>query len=125
MGTKKLIVVVDDEPNLCELLHDLLDDAGYDVRCASDGAEALALLQSLDRRPCMVICDLIMPVMDGEDLLRATRADPGLCDLPFLFMSTDPSRAPSGHPFLTKPADLDVILRAAEQCCGSSVSVAS
>jgi CheY-like chemotaxis protein len=122
---KKIIVIVDDEPGLCETIQDYLEDEGYDVRIALDGAQALTVLHDLPQKPCMVLCDIIMPVMDGVTLFRTTRADPVLGGIAFVFTSTDPSRAPSGEPFMRKPLNFEQILDTVRRCCGPDASLAS
>jgi DNA-binding response OmpR family regulator len=70
------VLVVDDEPMLVNLLHYLLEHAGFEVATAGNGAEALALVRA---RPFeLVLSDLMMPVMDGKALLAAIQreADP-------------------------------------------------
>lgn len=111
----KLVFVVDDEPGFCDTLQDLLEDEGYEVRTAMDGSRALALLRALDRQPCIILSDLLMPILDGHGLYQAVRADPALAKIPFLFMSTDPSRAPAGEPAIRKPIDVDAILAAVKR----------
>ncbi len=61
------VLVVDDEPDLREALQDLLELDGYDVRCAEGGAEALEQVQTA--RPQLIILDLMMPQMNGEEFL--------------------------------------------------------
>ena len=69
--SKGLILVVDDEPELCRALSKLLNRNGYEVLTAGDGEEALALLRQHDVH--LVLSDLIMPRMGGLDLLKAAK----------------------------------------------------
>ena len=124
-SSSKLIMVVDDEPGLCETFQDLFGDRGYDVRIAQDGAQALEVLESLTARPCMIICDVIMPVMDGNEFHRHLKAHAVFATVPVLFMTSDPSRSPAGQLFMKKPVNFDVLLEAVRRCCDASVSVAS
>ena len=66
------ILVVDDDPNIRELVRVFLREAGFDVYEASDGVEALAKLETL--KADMVILDVMMPNMDGWELCRELRA---------------------------------------------------
>jgi two-component system, NtrC family, response regulator HydG len=66
---RPMILVVDDEPELCRALGKLLDRNGYDVLTAGDGEQALALLRQHDVH--LVLTDLVMPRMGGLDLLKA------------------------------------------------------
>ena len=99
------VLVVDDEPDVRETLRDLVEMCGCSVMVAANGAEALALLA--DRRPCMIILDLLMPVMTGEEMLAAMRREPTLAELPVVISTSAPERAPSGVPVLRKPIDID------------------
>jgi CheY-like chemotaxis protein len=60
------ILIVDDEPDSLEALQRLLSHDGFEVTSASSGNEAIALVQ--ERRPDLIICDLMMPQMTGFDL---------------------------------------------------------
>ena len=70
----ELILVVDDNPLNMKLLSFLLTKRGYEVRCAPDGKEALALLQEF--RPALILMDMQMPGIDGFELTRRLKADP-------------------------------------------------
>ncbi|MBX3273481.1 MAG: response regulator [Sandaracinaceae bacterium] len=62
------ILVIDDDPDLCEILRRTLTHAGYRVVTASDGMEAIRAFEL--NRPSMLFVDLMMPHLDGEELLR-------------------------------------------------------
>jgi CheY-like chemotaxis protein len=68
------IVVVDDEETICETLKDVLEEEGYAVQCAGDGIAALALLRAMDAAPRMIILDLLMPRMDGNEVRPTPRS---------------------------------------------------
>jgi len=72
MTQRKDILVVDDEARLVSLVETYLTQSGYGVITASNGAEALAIAQR--ENPELIILDLMMPVMDGYEFLRAYRA---------------------------------------------------
>jgi two-component system, sensor histidine kinase and response regulator len=110
-STSRTVLVVDDEPDIRESLQEALGDQGYSVFVACNGKEALRLLPDLPR-PCAVILDLIMPVMDGAELYAAMRATPGLADIPVLMSTSDTSRVPQLVPVMKKPVNLDRLLTA-------------
>jgi CheY-like chemotaxis protein len=84
-GTRPLILLVDDEPAVRLTLARALTDNGYEVRTASDGQAALTMLEGLETLPAIVITDLHMTGIGGEELARAlTRRYP---DLPVIFMT--------------------------------------
>ena len=65
---KKRILIVDDDPEICETLSDILDEEGYDVVTANDGQEALEKIRQDSFN--LVITDIKMPIMDGMALLK-------------------------------------------------------
>jgi CheY-like chemotaxis protein len=115
---RKIVVVVDDEPGICETLEEVFHDEGYAVHCAADGARALALFKALPRRPCVVVLDLIMPVLDGNAVYQAMQADPQLRDIAVVITTSDPSIAPAGVSTMKKPVNLDVLIETVRKCCG-------
>lgn len=106
---RRTVLVVDDELDIRESLRDALKDEGYDVHLASNGREALDLLPRLPR-PCAVILDVIMPIMNGAEAYRAIRDTPALADVPILISTSDPSRAPADAVVMKKPINLDRLL---------------
>jgi CheY-like chemotaxis protein len=75
------ILVVDDDPDIRQLVAELLRLSGFESQTASSGVEALQRLAD-DPLPSLVLLDVQMPVMDGWDTLRSIRAQPHLRDLP-------------------------------------------
>jgi CheY-like chemotaxis protein len=102
------VLVVDDDTDLRESLGDVLRGEGYAVTLASNGREALDLLPGLNR-PCAVLLDMAMPVMNGTEFYRAMRAVPALADIRVGILTCDPSLAPSGLPRMKKTS-LDRLL---------------
>jgi DNA-binding response OmpR family regulator len=78
----RLILVVDDDPDIRELVKQLLDRRGFDVMVARDGQEALKLF--FDRRPDLVVLDVQMPVLDGWKTLERIRE---LSDVPVVMLT--------------------------------------
>ncbi len=106
------LLVVDDELSILEALQDILSLEGYEVVTAYNGAEGLRRIE--EQRPDLVLLDLMMPVMDGREMLRRVREDPALKDLPVVVMSAGriaeaERRAASAT--LAKPFDLDHLLQ--------------
>lgn len=88
------VLIVDDEFGLADITADLLTEAGYDVALAINGKLGLA---SLAARPAeLVLTDLMMPVMDGPEMIRRMRADPTLARIPTILMTALPEAIPSG-----------------------------
>jgi CheY-like chemotaxis protein len=84
--TRPLVAVVDDDPGVRDLVANVLNEAGYDVEVASDGAEALRLVA--DRPPRLLLVDIQMPNVDGPSLVRELRAR--LRELPVVVMTGRP-----------------------------------
>ena len=79
------ILLIDDEPHLLLALGDYLRQAGYQVVAASSGEEGLETLR--DWQPDLIICDIMMPGMDGFDVRRALEKDSRHRDTPFIFLT--------------------------------------
>jgi CheY-like chemotaxis protein len=117
---REIVVVVDDEPGICETLAEVFQDEGYTVHCAPDGARAMALFRSLERRPCVVLLDLFMPIMDGNAVYEAMQADPALRDIAVVITTSDPSSAPAGVSIMKKPVSLKQLIETVHKCCRDS-----
>jgi len=115
------ILVVEDTPNLLELLEVTLRFKGYPVIGAANGEEALQMVEKV--RPALVITDILMPKMDGYALVYHLRKNPPTSQIPVIFISAtyltkeDKSFALSlgGVRFIEKPIDTeDFLLTVAE-----------
>jgi DNA-binding NarL/FixJ family response regulator len=81
----KKLLLIDDDPNLILLVKDYLEFRGYDVMTAENGREALEVLDN--KVPDMIICDVMMPEMDGYSLVKHIRQEPRTNTIPVLFLS--------------------------------------
>jgi DNA-binding NarL/FixJ family response regulator len=84
-GNHRRLLLIDDDPNLILLVKDYLEFRGYEVITAENGREALEVLEQ--EVPDMIICDVMMPEMDGYSLVSAIRQDPKTSWIPVLFLS--------------------------------------
>ena len=82
---KTRILVVDDEPDILELVRMNLDQSGFDTRCAASGNDALDLLRS--DPPDLVVLDLMLPDRSGTEVCREIRSDAKLRDLPVIMLT--------------------------------------
>ncbi|MBM3507865.1 MAG: response regulator [Alphaproteobacteria bacterium] len=87
-STMKSILLVDDEFGIVETLKELLESEGFKVSCASNGKDALARLAT--ERPDLAVVDVMMPVMNGIEMLRAMRSNQQQRHVPVLLMSAVP-----------------------------------
>jgi DNA-binding NarL/FixJ family response regulator len=81
----KRLLLIDDDPNLILLVKDYLEFRGYEVITAGNGREALEVLEQ--EIPDMIICDVMMPEMDGIAFVQHVREDPRTNWIPVLFLS--------------------------------------
>ena len=70
-GDQKQLLLIDDDPNLILLVKDYLEFRGYAVNTAGNGREALEMLDATE--PDMIICDVMMPEMDGYTFVKQVR----------------------------------------------------
>jgi len=98
------------------LLRVTLEGAGYAVVEAHHGAVAITRAQ--ESRPDLVVTDLMMPVMDGRELIDRLRADPETATTPILILSANGNlRVGHADQALSKPFDLDVLLETVRTLC--------
>ena len=120
------ILVVEDDDAIRELVSDVLRDDGYDVREATNGAEALK--QVCNERPDLIVLDLMMPVMDGWAFVEECRVKAFCEDVPIVVTSAShdlPTTAERLRSFgvrtcLAKPFDVDGLLALVERYAPSS-----
>ena len=79
------VLVVDDEIGIVRLIQVNLERQGYQVETAGNGAEALAKIRR--ERPNLLVLDVMMPEMNGFELLTSIRSDPALADLPVIMLT--------------------------------------
>ena len=118
-GAPARILVVDDEPQNVELMEAILQDAEYEVFSAFGGEEALALAH--EKRPDLIILDLMMPGLSGFEVCARIKMDPQTGGIPVLFVTAlnqmaDKERALAvgGDDFVTKPVQYAELLARVE-----------
>jgi CheY-like chemotaxis protein len=108
----KTVLIVDDELDIVEAVKAILEEERYKVVTCGNGREALKCLT--ETRPDLAILDIMMPVMNGYETLKAIRQQPTLEKLPVLIMSAIPptlkARDYAGAGFLKKPFSLHQLL---------------
>jgi CheY-like chemotaxis protein len=118
------ILIAEDDRDIQEVLREAFDELGVPVEVAGNGAVALAALRA-GSRPCLLLVDLMMPVMDGVQLIELIRADPRLAPLPIVLFSAD-GRAEQRlggltvDGFLRKPIDLSSLRELAQRYYGAA-----
>ena len=111
----RTILVIEDSKPIREELIEILRLEGFRVVAGADGREGLAVAQR--ERPDFILCDVIMPNLDGFGTLRAIRADPTLASTPFVFLSARNEDADlqqsidlEADGYLTKPCEIGTLL---------------
>lgn len=119
------VLIVDDEPDIRGVLAFTLEDAGYSVREAGDGAEAIAALE--DHAPDVLVLDLMMPGVDGFGVLRSRRQLGLASDTRVIILTAKTAERDyvrgwelGADEYLTKPFDPDVLLAKVQALLASS-----
>jgi CheY-like chemotaxis protein len=112
---QKTVLLVEDDPDIRDIVQDVLEAEGYDVVPASHGRQALEFLSGAreSERPDLVILDMMMPLVDGRHVLEAIRNNQTLSSVPVVVMSAVAHEKPAGAAaFLRKPFSLDTLFDA-------------
>lgn len=114
------VLVVDDDRDMAQFVQDLLSKNGWDVEIVFNGADAFAHLER--HKPDLVILDLNMPDMQGDDVCRALKSDAARASIPVLMFSVrDPgeleciARAAGADAWISKPFEIDAFVRQVEK----------
>src|SRR5215212_1952963 len=121
-STPMSILIVDDEEEIRRLLTLFLEYRGYHAVSVTNGAEALTLLRHSAPLPELILCDWLMPVMDGAAFRQAQQQHPQLAAIPVVVLSGAAdlfADAPTFRPdaYLSKPFDFAQLLTVVEQFC--------
>jgi CheY-like chemotaxis protein len=111
----KDVLVVEDETYLCDLISDVLEAEGHAARKASNGLEALDAIR--ERKPQLILLDLMMPVMDGWEFMDHLRRNPAWARIPVVIITAvyDVARTQQetgARAVITKPFDIDQLTEA-------------
>lgn len=106
------VLVIDDDPDVRDLLGRVLERAGFEVATAATGGEGLTLAEKLE--PTVITLDLKMPGMDGREVLSRLKDDPNLAEVPVVLVTMIPERSrgmvvDADH-YMTKPVDREELL---------------
>ena len=115
------VLVVEDDADILRAVVQVLEDEGYTVRAAENGRVALAALRAAGAQlPCVILLDLMMPVMDGWAFRAEQLRDPALADIPVIILTADgnaaeKARLMNGAGALRKPVELLTLLAAIQR----------
>jgi PAS domain S-box-containing protein len=113
----RTVLIVDDDPSIREVVADILANHGWDVVQATNGCDALAYLDNASAPPSVMLLDLVMPVMDGRQLLHALKGRDALARIPVLLLSSaerldDEVKRLGAAGAIRKPPDMNALLAA-------------
>ena len=120
------VLIVEDDPEVREMLTQLLASEGFYAVGAEDGLEALHLLRTLRHRspdaPCLVLLDLKMPRLGGNEFRRAQLGDPTVANVPIAVMSgavdlEQRAAAMGAVASIAKPLDIDNLIDVVKRYC--------
>lgn len=119
------ILVVEDDADIRTAMVDILESEGYHTESATNGQEALDLLKKI-QKPCLVLLDMMMPIMNGREFLDRVTQDSVLAPIPVLIVSAiaDKSDTEGAIGFVKKPVDIDVVLKFVDQYCNGTSAMA-
>lgn len=101
------ILIIDDDDGSREALTSLLQVEGYETICAREGREGL---EQLAQNPSLIICDLMMPIMEGWQFRAHQMQHRGYASIPFLVISAAPQPKIDAQAIFPKPVDVDALL---------------
>lgn len=112
------VLVVEDDDDIRNAIVDLLETEGYCAYSAVNGKDALEKLSTISK-PCLVLLDMMMPIMNGRQFLDEVMKDSSLAPLPVLIVSAvaDKTNTEGSVGFLKKPIDIDTVLDVVAQYC--------
>ena len=123
----KNILIVDDDPDLVELLCLVLTNAGHQTQSAADGAVAVRM--ALQSPPDLVVLDLVLPKMNGFNVCSSLRKDPATRTVPIIMMTVLPGEFPrligmemGANAYLTKPFQVEELLALVSKLLGQNRS---
>ncbi|HMF40420.1 MAG TPA: response regulator [Polyangia bacterium] len=109
------VLIVDDDPDIREILAEALESFGFVVVTAAHGRDALAMLARMAVRPSVILLDLMMPVMDGYGFLEERTKDTKLESIPLAVITAghgvDRGRIGPSTPIVPKPFEMPTLLR--------------
>lgn len=113
--TRYAILIIEDDPLLCKNMELILQMEGFEVRTAPNGVIGQALIA--EKKPDLILCDILMPGMDGHTLLEEIKKTPDLCDILFIFVTALSEHADirrgmlaGADDYLTKPFSTDDLI---------------
>jgi CheY-like chemotaxis protein len=119
-----LILVVDDDRDIRDSLIETLEDHGYRAAGAANGVEALSVLRTSPDPPCLILLDLMMPVMDGQGFREEQLKNPVWADIPVIVISAyadvDVQARSLAAEFMRKPLAIRLLIDVVRRHCAGA-----
>jgi CheY-like chemotaxis protein len=110
------VLIVEDDAAIRDTLKHIIESEGFVVFIAENGQEAIKKLKMLSRRPCLVLVDFMMPIMNGEELIKEMSESDILSSIPVVMVSAQEKPATVKR-FIKKPYSLECILEVLNEYC--------
>jgi CheY-like chemotaxis protein len=117
------VLIVEDDRDIRETIEQVLEDHEIAATVAENGAAALEQLRTRSDQPCLILLDMMMPVMDGRTFRDEQRDDPALSNIPVVVLSAHitgdlAAKEMQVDGYLKKPCDLETLLAMVTRFCG-------
>jgi len=114
-ASKRTIMVADDNPDIVDILRNMLEENGFNVTCAYSGKDLFAGLEEL--KPDLILLDIMMPQMDGLEVLRRLKGAPKTSSIPIIMITVKDEDKLAAHKlgaddYIPKPFDIDKLVTA-------------
>ena len=115
----KKILIIEDNDDIRENLAEILELAGYDAYTAENGKKGVEKAEQTP--PDLILCDVMMPVLDGYGVLSIVNKKPALADIPFIFLTAKSEKTDfrygmnlGADDYITKPFETNELLKVIE-----------
>lgn len=120
---RRPVLVVEDDRDVSQSIRELIEDQGHRAICVVNGREALAVLE--EERPCLMLIDVFMPIMNGVEFLKVVKNNQKLADIPRVIMTAANDRmigVKEDVSVLYKPVDFEALRRLLQKYCDAPVA---
>lgn len=124
MPSTDTILLIEDDHDIRVSFRQMLETKGHFVYSVANGKDGIALLEKITP-PKLIILDLGMPIMNGEEFLELKSKNPKTSDIQVLVVScyVDRIKNISNYPFLVKPVDMDQFLLKVDECLETKIEI--
>ena len=116
---RKKVLIIDDDPDICQSVIDVLEIKGYHPVATSGGQQGIEYLKSMLEQPCVILLDIIMPVATGRQVMDFLKQDPLFAHIPVIVFSEFAGVADSVRSvaFVPKPIEMKSLINAVKAFC--------